>query len=452
MAQEERNIFQGLNEAQKAAVEALEGPTLIIAGAGSGKTRVLTCRIANLVAHSVRPSRIMALAFTKKAAGEMKERIAALVGEDKAKYIGMGTFHSVFVRFLRRYADLLGYPEQFTIYDKQDSQTAVKQCIKELNLDDKIYKPGEVAARISKAKNNLVTAEAYMRSNEIRQEDLMSRKGNLCDVYTLYAKRCKISGAMDFDDILLNTNILLRDHPDVLKSIQDQFDYILVDEYQDTNYAQYLILKKLSATKRNICVVGDDCQSIYGFRGARIENILTFQKDYPEASIFRLEKNYRSTENIVNAANSLIAKNERRLNKQCFSDAGPGEKISVINAFTEAEESFLVASSIADRIYRSKAAYKDFAILYKTNSQSRAMEEALRKRNFPYRIHAGFSFYDRAEVKDMLSYFRLVINPLDNEAFRRIINVPARGIGATTVSHLSAISAAEGISMLDAVL
>ena len=446
------HIFDQLNEAQAQAVRNIDGPCLIIAGAGAGKTRVLTCRIANAIACGAAPGEILALTFTKKAANEMKERIAALVGEYKARWIWMGTFHSIFIRFLRDYADKLGYPEQFTIYDQSDSRAAVKQCIKELELDEKVYKPTEVANRISSAKNNLITAALYANTPSAVEQDKMARKGRISDIYSLYAKKCKIAGAMDFDDILVNTNILLRDFPEALEQIRSRFRYILVDEYQDTNYAQYIILRRLAASHRNICVVGDDSQSIYGFRGARVENILTFHKDYPEAKIFRLEQNYRSTRTIVDAANSLIAKNEHRLEKTCFSDGQVGEKIEVLNGFTEQEESYLVASKIVDRIYTAKAQYSDFAILYRTNAQSRSIEEALRKRNLPYRIYAGFSFYDRAEVKDMLAYFRLVINPLDEEAFRRVVNFPARGIGDTTLGHLAELAASRGISMLDAVM
>ncbi len=446
------HIFDQLNEAQAQAVRNIDGPCLIIAGAGAGKTRVLTCRIANAIACGAAPGEILALTFTKKAANEMKERIAALVGENRARWIWMGTFHSIFIRFLRSYAQQLGYPEQFTIYDQSDSRAAVKQCIKELELDDKVYKPNEIASRISGAKNNLITAAAYINTTSLVEQDKMSRKGRISDIYSLYAKKCKIAGAMDFDDILVNTNILFRDFPEALEQISSRFRYILVDEYQDTNFAQYVILKKLAASHRNICVVGDDSQSIYAFRGARVENILSFHRDYPEAKIFRLEQNYRSTRTIVDAANSLIAKNEHRIEKTCFSDGQIGEKIEVLNGFTEQEESYLVAAKIVDRIYTAKAQYSDFAILYRTNAQSRSIEEALRKRNLPYRIYAGFSFYDRAEVKDMLAYFRLVINPMDDEAFRRVVNFPARGIGDTTLNHLAALAAARGISMLDAVM
>lgn len=450
MKDSEKDFLKELNSAQYEAVTHINGPTLIIAGAGSGKTKVLTCRIANILKEGTRPSSILALTFTKKAANEMKERIASLVGEESARWIWMGTFHSIFVRFLRKNAQLLGYPEQFTIYDQSDSKSAIRLCIKELSLDEKVYKPNEVQSRISIAKNNLITATAYLNDQRIIQNDLAARKGRICDIYSLYAQKCKTAGAMDFDDLLINTNILFRDHPEVLAELQEKFQYLLVDEYQDTNYAQYLILKKLSAKHHNICVVGDDSQSIYGFRGARIENILNFRKDYPDAKEFKLEQNYRSTQTIVNAANSLIAKNENRLKKECFSTADEGEKIAVIKAFTEQEEAYLIASSIIEKIYADKAPYDNFVILYRTNAQSRALEEALRKKNLPYRVYAGHSFYDRAEVKDMLAYFRLMVNPKDDEAFRRVINVPARGIGETSMGYLVQAANKEGCSLYDA--
>ena len=443
-------ILRGLNEAQREAVESIEGPLLIVAGAGSGKTRVLTCRLANIINQGVEPYRILALTFTKKAAGEMKERIAFLIGERSAGRIWMGTFHSVFVRFLREYADLLGYPRQFTIYDAADTKSAITKCIKELQLDDKIYKPSSVAARISNAKNDLLTAASYANNAIYRGEDTASRHPRLHEIYTLYAAKCKASGAIDFDDILLLTNILFRDHQVALEAIRDRFKYIMVDEYQDTNYAQYLILKKLASVHRNICVVGDDSQSIYSFRGARIENILNFQKDYPEAQIIRLEQNYRSTQTIVDAANSLIDRNKNRIKKVCYSKAEVGEKIHLINAASDFEEGHAIASSIKRTIYRDKAQYSDFAVLYRTNAQSRVLEEALRKQNLPCRVISGTSFFDRAEVKDMVAYFRLVINPRDNEAFRRVINLPARGIGATSMAALDFAASKAGVSLMQA--
>ena len=443
-------ILAGLNEAQRVAVECTEGPLLIVAGAGSGKTRVLTCRLANIIQMGIEPYRILALTFTKKAAGEMKERISNLVGDRNASRIWMGTFHSIFVRFLREYAELLGYPRQFTIYDASDTKSAITKCIKELNLDDKTYKPSSVAARISNAKNDLLTAASYANNAVYRGEDTANKRPRLHEIYTLYAAKCKASGAMDFDDILLNTNILFRDHKVALEAIRERFKYIMVDEYQDTNYAQYLILKKLAAQHHNICVVGDDSQSIYSFRGARIENILSFQKDYPEAKVIRLEQNYRSTQTIVNAANSLIDRNKNRIQKVCFSEGATGSKIHIINAASDFEEGHAIASSIKRTIYRDKAEYSDFAILYRTNAQSRVLEESLRKQNLPCRVVSGTSFFDRAEVKDMVAYFRLVINPKDNEAFRRIINLPTRGIGMTSISCLEAAAEAAGVSLLEA--
>ena len=445
-------ILKGLNEAQLRAATSVGGPLLIVAGAGSGKTRVLTCRLANIINQGVEPYRILALTFTKKAAGEMKERIASLIGERSAGRIWMGTFHSVFVRFLREYADLLGYPRQFTIYDAADTKSAITKCIKELQLDDKIYKPSSVAARISNAKNDLLTAASYANNAIYRGEDNSSRHPRLHEIYTLYAAKCKASGAMDFDDILLNTNILFRDHAVALEAIRDRFKYIMVDEYQDTNYAQYLILKKLASVHHNICVVGDDSQSIYSFRGARIENILSFQKDYPEAQIIRLEQNYRSTQTIVEAANSLIDRNKNRIKKVCYSKAEVGEKIHLINAASDFEEGHAIAASIKRTIYRDKATYSDFAILYRTNAQSRVLEEALRKQNLPCRVVSGTSFFDRAEVKDMVAYFRLVINPRDNEAFRRVINLPARGIGATSIAALDMAASQAGASLMQAAM
>ena len=431
-------ILEGLNSEQKRAVGCVDGPVLIVAGAGSGKTRVLTSRIAYILEKGCDPSEILALTFTKKAASEMKERIALMVGEKKARRLYMGTFHSIFIRFLREFSESLGYPATFTIYDTSDSVSAIKTCLKELQLDDKIYKPKDVLSRISMAKNNLVTAAAYKRNTNAIQKDTLAKKPRICDVYELYSHKCKQSGVMDFDDILLNMNILLRDNPAALETIAGRFKYIMVDEYQDTNYAQYLILKKLSQFHRNLCVVGDDSQSIYAFRGAKIENILNFKKDYPQHNIFRLEQNYRSTKVIVDAANSLIAKNENRIPKECYSMGAEGEKIRLIKAYTEQEEALLIASSITARIHSESAQYQDFAILYRTNAQSRALEEALRKRNLPYMIYSGNSFFDRAEVKDMMAYFKLCVNLNDDESFKRVVNKPARGIGDTSIAALAA--------------
>lgn len=443
-------IIEGLNSAQKQAVEQFEGPSLIIAGAGSGKTRVLTCRIANILNHGNKPGSILALTFTNKASKEMKERIAGLVGPDLARNLWMGTFHSVFIRFLRDDAELIGFPKSFTIYDTSDSRSAIRNCVRELQLDDKVYKPNEVLSRISMAKNNLITSAAYMSNAELMQRDSISRKPKIGEIYQLYEKKCRQAGAMDFDDILLYMNIMLRDFPQVLEKLQARFNFLLVDEYQDTNFSQYLIVKKLSARHRNVCVVGDDSQSIYAFRGARIENILNFLKDYPEAKEFKLEQNYRSTKTIVDAANSLIARNSNRLNKECFSEAEQGEKIEVVRGYTDQEEAFSVVSSIMSRLYSAKAQYSEFAVLYRTNAQSRVVEEALRKRSVPYRIFGGHSFYERAEVKDVMSYMRLLVNPKDDEAFRRVVNVPPRGIGDTTMLNLAAAAGAASVSMWEA--
>lgn len=441
--------LSGLNSVQQEAVKCSDGASMIIAGAGSGKTRVLTWKIACLIDRGVEPSSIMALTFTNKAAKEMKERIAAIVGRDRARRLWMGTFHSIFARILREYADLLGFPKAFTIYDATDAKNAVKMCIKELQLDDKIYKPGEVLSRISTAKNYLVTAEAYMNNQEAIRKDMQMRKGRICDVYRLYSEKCRKEGVMDFDDILLYTNLLLGKNPQVLDSLRNVISHILVDEYQDTNLAQYRIVNMLAKDRRNLTVVGDDSQSIYAFRGARIQNILNFKRDYPEAREFRLEQNYRSTQTIVNAANSVIAHNLNRLKKECFSEGDRGEKIELIKAYNEQDEASGIVSSIMRRIYSSKASYDSFAVLYRTNSQSRVIEEALRRRNIPYIIYAGHSFYERKEVKNMLAYLRLVLNHNDNEAFRRVVNLPARGIGQTSMTRLGEAAAAMGLPLLE---
>ena len=445
-------VLEGLNEEQRMAVECVDGPVLIVAGAGSGKTRVLTSRIAYILAGGTEASRVLALTFTKKAAGEMKSRIADMVGERTARKLVMGTFHSVFVRFLREYAASLGYPERFTIYDTSDSTSAVKACIKELGLDDKIYKPKDVLSRISMAKNNLVTVQGYRNNAELMVTDSHSRRPRMCDVYELYQKKLKTAGVMDFDDILLNMNYLLRDNKDALIAIADRFSYIMVDEYQDTNYAQYLILKKLAQFHHNICVVGDDSQSIYAFRGAKIENILNFKKDYPECRVFRLERNYRSTSTIVDAANSIIEHNDGRIPKKCYAVGGTGEKIKLLKTYTEQDEAVSIVSEIIARMRREQCGYKDFAILYRTNSQSRALEEQLRRRNIPYMIYSGNSFFDRAEVKDMMAYFKRVVNPSDDESFRRVVNKPARGIGDTTFRLVESAAAASGTPLFEAAL
>lgn len=445
------NILEGLNSEQKNAVSCVDGPVLIVAGAGSGKTRVLTSRIAYILAEKdLDPSRILALTFTKKAASEMKERIALMVGERRARRLYMGTFHSVFIRFLREFAESLGYPSTFTIYDTSDSVSAIRACLKELQLDEKVYKPKDVLSRISMAKNNLVTPGAYRRNANALQNDAAAKKPRIVDIYDLYAYKCKMAGVMDFDDILLNMNILLRDNPEALESVAGRFDYIMVDEYQDTNFSQYLILKKLAQVHRNICVVGDDSQSIYAFRGAKIENILNFKKDYPDHHIFRLEQNYRSTRVIVDAANSLIARNSARIPKECYSMGEEGEKIRLIQAYTEQEEALLIASSIVTRIHSEFAQYQDFAILYRTNAQSRALEEALRKRNLPYVIYSGNSFFERAEVKDMMAYLKLAVNLNDDESFKRIVNKPARGIGDTSMTALAAAASEHKLSLFKA--
>jgi len=430
------DYLQELNKAQHEAVIRTEGPALIIAGAGSGKTRVLTYRIAHLLKQGVRPSTILALTFTNKAAREMKERIAAVAGEKMARYLWMGTFHSIFARILRAEHEVLGYPSNYTIYDSADSKSLIKTIIKSLGLDDKIYKPNVVAGRISKAKNNLIVPNVYANTSEIRLIDKNMRMPAISEIYKEYVKRCFLSGAMDFDDLLLKTNILFRDHPLVLEKYLERFDYVLVDEYQDTNYAQYLIVKKLSSKNKNLCVVGDDAQSIYSFRGARIENILNFKNDYPEHKIFKLEQNYRSTQTIVNAANSIIAKNKKQIPKKVFSKKEEGNPIKVLSALTDNEEGFLVVQEITETQLRDHYKHSDYAILYRTNAQSRIFEEALRKRNIPYKIYGGLSFYQRKEIKDLLAYFRMTINPADNEALKRIINYPARGIGATTLMKL----------------
>ncbi len=435
------DYLKELNKVQQEAVLSSEGPALVIAGAGSGKTRVLTFRIAHLLKQGARPSTILALTFTNKAAREMKDRIANVVGEKAARYLWMGTFHSIFSRILRTEHETLGYPVNFTIYDSADSKSLIKTIIKNFQLDDKTYKPGVVASRISMAKNNLITPAVYAEQTEVRLADKNMRMPAIAEIYKEYVKRCFLSGAMDFDDLLLKTNLLFRDHPEILEKYQNKFDYVLVDEYQDTNFAQYLIIKKLAARHKNICVVGDDAQSIYSFRGARIENILNFKNDYPEHKIFKLEQNYRSTKTIVNAANSIIANNKKQIPKTVFSEKNEGKPIKVISALTDNEEGFLVAQEIAQTQLRDHYKSSDYAILYRTNAQSRIFEEALRKRNIPYKIYGGLSFYQRKEIKDLLAYFRMTINPNDNEALKRIINFPARGIGNTTVAKLETTAA-----------
>jgi len=433
-------LFEELNEAQIQAVKNIEGPSLVIAGAGSGKTRVLTYRIAYLLEKGVAPYSILALTFTNKAAREMTDRIGQLLGSNRTKYLWMGTFHSMFARILRKESDKLGYPSSFSIYDTTDSKSLIKSIIRELNLDEKVYKPGEVLARISSAKNNLITPQLYYNSEDIRKRDHFVRKPMLGEIYKLYASRCKKSGAMDFDDLLLNTNILFRDFPELLRSYQEKFKYILVDEYQDTNYSQYLIVKSLGANHHNVCVVGDDAQSIYSFRGALIENILNFKNDYPSYHLFKLEQNYRSTQNIVDAANSIIEKNHSQIRKTVYSKNESGNKINIVKALTDIEEGFIVSNSILDTMLQERLLYSDFAILYRTNAQSRIFEEALRKRNIPYKIYGSISFYQRKEIKDLISYLRILVNSNDDEALKRIINYPVRGIGNTTLEKLEEIA------------
>ena len=452
MENEGNKILEGLNDAQKAAVMCLTGPCLIVAGAGSGKTKVLTCKIANILSHGYKPYSVLALTFTNKAAREMKGRIADMVGERAARMIYMGTFHSIFLRFLRQYAALLDFPPGFTIYDKDDSKALIKRCIKELQLDDKVYKPNEISSRISECKNNFITPQEYLNHPELIESDKRTRRPFIQGIYEMYQRKCKEQGVMDFDDILLNTYRLLANHPDAFAQIKARFQFILVDEYQDTNYLQYVILRALAQDHQNITVVGDDAQSIYAFRGARIENILNFQKDYPDARVFRLERNYRSTQTIVNAANSVISKNKGRITKECYSKRDVGQKIELLQAYTEQEEALLVASSIMAQIHRSGARFKDFAVLYRTNAQSRNIEEALRKKNIPYKIYAGHSFYERAEIKRMVSYLRLIANPQDDEAFKRTVNYPSRGIGATSMERIIALAAANGKCLTDAVM
>ncbi|MGB7842753.1 MAG: UvrD-helicase domain-containing protein [Salinimicrobium sp.] len=426
-----------LNDAQRAPVLQKDGPMIVIAGAGSGKTRVLTYRIAYLMSQGVDPFNILALTFTNKAAREMKSRIAQIVGNSEAKNLWMGTFHSIFAKMLRFEADKLGYPSNFTIYDTQDSQRLISAIIKEMGLDKDVYKYKQVYSRISSYKNSLITVKAYFQNPELQEADAMSKKPRLGEIYKEYVERCFKAGAMDFDDLLLKTNELLNRFPEVLQKYQNRFRYILVDEYQDTNHSQYLIVKALSDKFQNICVVGDDAQSIYAFRGANINNILNFQKDYEGVQMYRLEQNYRSTKNIVEAANSIIDKNKTKLEKVVWTANDEGPKIVVNRLLTDGEEGRFVAGSIFENKMQNQLDNGHFAILYRTNAQSRAMEDALRKKEIPYRIYGGLSFYQRKEIKDVLSYLRLLINPKDEEALKRVINFPARGIGQTTVDKLT---------------
>ena len=434
-----------LNSAQQEPTTHVEGPLMVIAGAGSGKTRVLTYRIAYLMQQGIDAFSILALTFTNKSAREMKTRIAQIVGESESKNLWMGTFHSVFARILRAEADRLGYPSSFTIYDTQDSERLVKAIIKEMNLDTDIYKPKQIRNRISSFKNSLITVRAYLNNPELVEADREARRSAMGNIYKNYVERCFKAGAMDFDDLLLKTNELLNRFPDVLAKYQDRFRYILVDEYQDTNHSQYLIVRALADKFQNLCVVGDDAQSIYAFRGANIENILNFHKDYPDAKTYRLEQNYRSTEHIVDAANSVIQYNQNKLEKTVWTANEKGEKIVIHRSPSDGDEGRYVAQSIFEQAMNLQLPYTSFAILYRTNAQSRAMEDALRKRNIPYHVYGGLSFYQRKEIKDMLAYLRLIVNPKDEESFKRVINYPGRGIGQTTINKL--VVAAQEINL-----
>lgn len=441
------DYIEELNEGQRAAVLYNDGPSLVIAGAGSGKTRVLTYKIAYLLENGYQPWNILALTFTNKAAREMKERIARQVGVERARHLWMGTFHSMFLRMLHVEAQHLGFTSQFTIYDTADSKSLLRSIIKEMQLDEKVYKPGTVQARISNAKNHLVTPAAYANNKEAYEGDCAAKMPAIRDIYRHYWERCRQADAMDFDDLLFYTFLLFRDHPEVLARYQDQFRYILVDEYQDTNFAQHSIVLQLAKNHQHVCVVGDDAQSIYSFRGADIDNILYFTKVYPDTKVFKLEQNYRSTQTIVCAANSLIEKNQRQIRKEVFSEKEKGEAISVYQAYSDVEEGDIIVNKIAELRRENNYAYSDFAILYRTNAQSRIFEEAMRKRSMPYRIYGGLSFYQRKEIKDVIAYFRLVVNPNDEEAFKRIINYPARGIGDTTVGKIISAATDHNVSL-----
>ena len=441
------NYLDELNESQRAAVLYNDGPSLVIAGAGSGKTRVLTYKIAYLLDNGYEPWSILALTFTNKAAREMKERISRAVGMEKAKYLWMGTFHSIFARILRTEGAALGYTSNFTIYDSSDSKSLIKSILKELNLDEKVYKPGVVQARISNAKNHLVSPEAYAASGEFYRADSEAKIPAMRDIYVRYCERCRQSDAMDFDDLLVNTYLLFKNHTDICDKYAERFRYVLVDEYQDTNFAQHSIVLQLTSKHQRVCVVGDDAQSIYSFRGANIDNILKFTRLYNDARLFKLEQNYRSTQLIVKAANSLIEKNREQIRKEVFSENQVGEPITVTSAYSDVEEGEIVANKITSMHVKDGCPYSDFAILYRTNAQSRIFEEALRKRAVAYRIYGGLSFYQRKEIKDVIAYFRLAVNPHDGEALKRVINYPARGIGDTTLNKIIATAAQEGVSL-----
>ncbi len=426
-----------LNPQQRAAVVYHDGPSLVIAGAGSGKTRVLTYKIVDLLSHGFEPYRIMALTFTNKAAREMKSRVADAVGQKIASRLWMGTFHSIFLRLLRHHAEQIGFRRDFTIYDASDSKALIKTIIKDMELDDKAYKPATIASIISNAKNALVYPDKYMSDRNSRESDRRANRPMTAYIYQTYVKRCKQASAMDFDDILYYMNVLLRDFPDVCRHYQEFFRYILVDEYQDTNFAQHLIIKRLAGDTQSVCVVGDDAQSIYSFRGANIANILSLEKSFPSLKIFKLERNYRSTQNIINAAGSLIDKNTRQMKKKVFSENEVGDKVEVTGTYSDMEEAFFIANKISQTQFAAHDSLDEYAVLYRTNAQSRQLEESLRKRNIPYRIYGGLSFYQRKEVKDAICYFRLAVNPNDDEALRRVINFPARGIGETTLKKLT---------------
>ena len=441
------DYIEELNEGQRNAVLYNDGPSLVIAGAGSGKTRVLTYKIAYLLENGYQPWNILALTFTNKAAREMKERIARQVGPERARHLWMGTFHSMFLRILHVEAGHIGFTSQFTIYDTADSKSLIRSIIKEMGLDEKVYKPGMVQARISNAKNHLVSPAGYANNKEAYEGDRAAKVPALRDIYQRYWERCRQADAMDFDDLLFYTFLLFRDHPEVLARYQEQFRYILVDEYQDTNFAQHSIVLQLAKNHQHVCVVGDDAQSIYSFRGADIDNILYFTKVYPDTKVFKLEQNYRSTQTIVRAANSLIEKNQWQIRKEVFSEKEKGEAIGVYQAYSDVEEGDIVVNKIAELRREKRYAYSDFAILYRTNAQSRIFEEAMRKRSMPYRIYGGLSFYQCKEIKDVIAYFRLIVNPNDEEAFKRIINYPARGIGDTTVGKIIAAATGHNVSL-----
>ncbi len=440
------DYLKGLNEPQHAAVTTLHGPLMVLAGAGSGKTRVLTMRIAHLITNGVDPFNILSLTFTNKAAREMKERISKVVGDSNARSLWMGTFHSVFAKILRIEAHHLGYPSDFTIYDTQDSLNVIKKVIKDLSIDSDLYKPKKVQSRISNYKNNLITVKAYYNNPDLMEADEKANQKMMGQIYQKYVEACFKNGAMDFDDLLLKTNELLTRFPEILAKYQDRFRYILVDEYQDTNHSQYLIVKALASKFENICVVGDDAQSIYSFRGANIYNILNFKKDYPDAVTISLEQNYRSTQTIVNAANDVIAKNKNQFKKNVFSENEEGEKIKIYRSLSDADEANFVSANIWELHNRDQRLFNDFAILYRTNSQTRAFEDALRKKNIPYRVYGGLSFYQRKEIKDLVAYLRLLINENDNEALMRVINYPARGIGETTQNKLIVFADSQNLS------